>query len=348
MLLGAENPGGNRLRQQLITIMDRFQDTRIVVLGDFLLDEFVFGEISRVSREAPVLILNYQQTRACPGGAANTVANLAALGATVIPLGVIGLDEPGEHLLSLWSDGVVKDYVRQDQIARTTRKSRILAGSFHSFQQQVVRVDYESLVPFDPAWEKAILRHFAELVGTVQAIVVSDYSLGNITPLIKRTVIAAAQERGLPIIIDSRDHPSAYQGATAVTPNITEVEAALDETVGQSLNRLEQIGFRALSTFGVDALLVTRGKLGMSLFWEKEVIHIPSFGSEEPVDVTGAGDTVAATFSAALASHASFRDAAFLANLAGGLVVMKKGTATVSYKELNGALREIRETGLGE
>ena len=329
------------LTPDLACTLERLGKARLVVLGDFLIDEFIFGEISRVSREAPVLILRYGGTRICPGGAANTVANAAALGAQVAAIGVVGDDPDADQLCELWPASVSREGVIKCPEAQTTRKSRILAGSFHSFRQQVVRIDRETPVPYARRWEKKMLESLEAALPAAGAMIISDYSLGNVTPRIKRTATDRCRELNIPLVIDSRDHPSKFPGATTVTPNITEVEAGLGKVIGQEIDRLEHFGRLARSRWQVDSLLVTRGRLGMSLFTEQANLHMPAFGSSEAVDVTGAGDTVAATFATALASGSDFETAACLANIAGGLVVMKKGTATVTGEEIRLALQEL-------
>jgi len=324
--------------------LDGLNQARLVVLGDFLIDEFVFGEISRVSREAPVLILHYSETRICPGGAANTVANAAALGARVDAIGVIGDDVGADQLCGLWPESVSQAGVIRLSGVQTTRKSRILAGSFHSFRQQVVRIDREAPIPHQPEWEESVIEQINERVPGAGAMIISDYSLGNVTPRVKSSATALCRKLGIPLVIDSRDHPTEFPGATTVTPNITEVEAGLGELIGQETERLEHFGGLARARWQVDALLVTRGRLGMSLFTEDSSVHFPAFGSSEAVDVTGAGDTVAATYATSLATGADFSTSAFLANIAGGLVVMKKGTATISTAEIRQALQDL-DTG---
>lgn len=323
------------MNNRLVELLDHFKNARILVLGDFILDEFVFGEISRVSREAPVLILKYQETKTCPGGGANTVANIAALGAKVTPLGVTGDDGGAEQLLALWPDDAVeKRFVIRDPSFRTTRKVRILAGSFHSYQQQVVRLDYESALTLGQQIELRILDSLRSLLPDSDALVISDYSLGNLTSAVRGEAIRFARELEIPVIVDSRDNPHKYPGATTITPNITEVEKTLDVRIGRDLKKLEIVGREVLQTWDLRNLLVTRGKLGLSLIGPDQTLHLEAHGSEDAVDVTGAGDTVAAAYATALASGAPYEDAARLANVAGGLVVMKKGTSTVSPEEL--------------
>ncbi|GAB4250927.1 MAG: D-glycero-beta-D-manno-heptose-7-phosphate kinase [Acidobacteriota bacterium] len=327
-----------RRRDRLQRLLQHLDRVSVAVVGDFLIDEFLFGEIARVSREAPVLILRYRETRTHPGGAANTVANVAALGARVLPVGVVGGGSDGDELLSLWPANVDRGYLLRPPDQPVTRKVRILAGSFHSYRQQVVRMDYEHPLQLERAAERELLERFSGVLERVQAVIISDYSLGTVTPRLGRRLVQSARQAGVPVVVDSRDRPQAFRGATTATPNITEVEAALGKTIGQDSTLLERWGAQARSQWELDALLVTRGKLGMSLFTSDGVHHIPPFGLQEAVDVTGAGDTVAAVYAAALAAGAGFRDAAELANVAGGLVVQKKGTATVSRDELREAL----------
>lgn len=327
-----------RQRDRLQRLTRDFDRVSVAVVGDFLIDEFTFGEIARVSREAPVLILRYRETRTHPGGAANTVANVAALGARVIPVGVVGDSADGEELLSLWPANVETGYLLRPPGVSVTRKVRILAGSFHSYRQQVVRLDYEHPLQLERSQARELAARFRAALERVQAVIISDYSLGTLTSGFGKRLVQAARNAGVPVVVDSRDRPQAFRGATTATPNITEVEAALGKTIGQDPELLERWGARAREQWELDALLITRGKLGMSLFSAGEVCHIPPFGLQEAVDVTGAGDTVAAVYATALAAGAGFREAAELANIAGGLVVLKKGTATVSRAELREVL----------
>lgn len=322
------------MKNNLKNIIENCCQKKILVLGDFILDEFIFGEISRVSREAPVLILNYQSTEAVAGGGANTVANVAKLGAEVIPLGFLGDDDSADLLFSVWPKGLETSYVFRDDAFATTRKARILAGSFHSFRQQVVRMDYEQPYRLQEGHEQKLLEALAELVPGVDAVILSDYSLGNINDRVREAALALAAQHKKIIVADSRDRPDIYSGATSVTPNITEIEAVLSLDIGQDESLLQEVGARLIEEWQLQALLVTRGKLGMSLFVADGFTHIPIYGSDEVADVTGAGDTVTASYCTALAAGGSFEEAARLANYAAGLAVMKKGTATVSPAEL--------------
>ena len=330
--------GAKTLNQRLTELIQRFPEVQILVLGDFILDQFIFGEISRISREAPVLILKYQETHNLPGGGANTVANVASLGASVIPMGFVGDDEWADHLFSAWPDDLNKEYVFRSSEIATTRKARVLAGSFHSFRQQVVRMDHELPFQLKPQQEDQLQKHLSKLLPQVDAVILSDYSLGNLSKRVRQTALRLAREQDKTLVVDSRDQPHLYPTATSITPNITEIESVLSSQFYSDQDQLEATGLRLVNEWQLKALLITRGKLGMSLFLSDSSHHIPIFGSDEVVDVTGAGDTVTATYTTALAVGASFREAAQLANCAAGIVVMKKGTSTVSRDELTRAL----------
>lgn len=321
-------------------ILDAFPRISIAVLGDFMLDEFVMGEISRVSREAPVLILKYVESQFCPGGAANTVANTASLGARVFPVGTLGNDEWAEKLISLWPENVSREGVILEREVRTTKKARILAGAFHSTRQQVVRMDYENHLELSPAQEKRLIGRLKSILPRVDALIISDYSLGNLSRAVRESAIELGRGLGIPVVVDSRDNSACYPGATAVTPNISEVEAVLETEIGSNLSRIRKACSPLLKQWQIETLVVTMGKLGLSLFEDSRFIHIPAWGKEAAVDVSGAGDTVVSAFTCALASGTDSLKAAFLANIAGGLVVMKKGTAVVSAQEIKASLVE--------
>jgi len=314
------------------------------VVGDMVLDEFVSGEISRVSREAPVLILRHRKSEAYPGGAGNAVNNLADLGARVLPVGVVGDDEGGEKLLEYFrrkqvdTSGIVR---AQDRV--TTTKTRYLAGWTHTTEQQVLRVDREPPVLLPERVAEAVERKAKRMAKWADAMLVSDYGLGAATPGLVRKL------RAKRIALDSRYRLLEYHdaGVTAATPNEAEVEAAYQERVGTDVGKLEELGQRAVRELGLEALVVTRGKDGMSVFEPESnggpaeglTRHISIYGSDAPVDVTGAGDTVIAVFTLALAAGATYFEAAHLANYAGGIVVMKRRTATVTRAELTAVLR---------
>jgi rfaE bifunctional protein kinase chain/domain len=340
----AADPSVDLMR--LLDVVAAFPRQTVSVIGDFVLDEFVSGEISRVSREAPVLILRHRRTEVYPGGAANAANNLADLGARVLPVGVVGDDEGGRTLI---------DYFRRKQVnvsgilrvrgRVTTTKTRYLAGWTHTTEPQVLRVDREPLEQLRASVREEIERRARAVARRSGAVLISDYGLGAVTPGLVRKLKAKH------LTLDSRYRLLEFRdsGVVAATPNEPELEAAYRARVGTDIAKLEELGQQAVRDLAVDALVVTRGKDGMAVF-ERPIEatgrrsgptarHIPIYGSDAPVDVTGAGDTVIAVFTLALAAGASYLEAAHLANYAGGIVVMKRRTATVTRPELEAALR---------
>jgi rfaE bifunctional protein kinase chain/domain len=316
---------------------------RVVVVGDLLADEFIYGKVTRVSREAPVLILQYDATEIVPGGAGNAASNVAALGAHADVVGVVGRDDAGSRLL-----GALAARTDTTRVVRAPRfvtpvKTRILAGGVHSAKQQVVRIDKAS-AGVSPAVRRQVAAALASAMAHADAVIVSDYGSGLVTPDLLRMAEADQRRRRSKhrplVFVDSRYGLAGYTGVTACTPNESEVEAQLGMRIGDDLPALERAGRRLLAMLQSRAVLITRGSRGMALFEPgKRTEHIPIVGSDEIADVTGAGDTVIATFAVAMASGATFSEAAHLANYAGGLVVMKRGTATVSARELAAAVR---------
>jgi rfaE bifunctional protein kinase chain/domain len=329
--------------ERLRKIIEAFPKVTITVLGDLVADEFVYGEISRVSREAPVLILKHRERTIVPGGGANAVNNLADLGVNVLPVGAVGDDEAGRMLIKFFRHKHVPvSGVLKDKSFTTVTKTRILAGMTHNTRQQVVRVDREpESIPNRHLTRELFLAARAYLRAS-DALLVSDYGYGSASPAIVDALRQAGRRRApVPLILDSRYRLLEYSGATAATPNEPEVEAALGIRVGQDWEKLSQAGEQIMEKMNLQSLLITRGRDGMVAFdRERRPVDIPIFGSDEVADVTGAGDTVIAAFSAALATGATTEEAAQLANYAGGIVVMKRGTATVSRDELLRALEQ--------
>ena len=325
--------------RRLRTALARVGRVKIAVIGDLVADEFIYGQLDRVSREAPVLILKYDSTEIVPGGAGNAACNAAALGARVRVLGLVGQDDAGGRLLqAIEPRADIRDVVRSRGYV-TPVKTRILAGGVHSAKQQVVRIDRAATtVPAHAA--RALEASLVRALRWVDAVIVSDYGGGLVTPDLWRRALAAAKRRRPPVVfVDSRYALSGFTGMTACTPNESEVEALLGIRIRDDRDVLERAGRTLLDRLRCRAVLITRGSRGMALFEPgRPTDHIDIVGSDEIADVTGAGDTVIATFALAVASGATFGDAARLANHAGGLVVMKRGTATVSRRELAAVL----------
>jgi len=328
--------------EKLVRIIEQFPKLTITVLGDLIADEFIYGEISRVSREAPVLILRHRERTVVPGGAGNAIYNLADLGVTVLPVGVIGDDEPGRLLLHAFRQKHISvTAIRRMKGRGTVTKTRVLAGMTHSPRQQVIRVDREPDAPLDRATVRELTFQARGYVRASDALLISDYGYGAATPEIFDNIRARASLDGVPVTLDSRYRTLAYSGVTAATPNEAELEDILRTRIGNDNSRLLATGRAVMQKMKLQSLLVTRGKDGMVVFSRSsKPVAIPIHGSDEVADVTGAGDTVIATYTAALASGADPESAARLANYAGGIVVMKRGTATVTRAELLRAVME--------
>jgi len=327
---------------QLLAVVDALEDRTVAVIGDIVADEFVYGRVARVSREAPVLILEYDSTEIVPGAGGNAANNVAALGGRAILAGVVGRDEPGRRLSAVLNKRVDhRGVVRADK-HRTAVKTRILAGGVHSAKQQVVRIDRAVNDVVSRAARVAFEQRTFAAAMKADALLVSDYGSGLVTPAFVGKLIKKIKKAGrpIPVLVDSRYRVLDYRGLTACTPNESEVEQALGVRIDDDLEVLERAGRQLLEQTGMQAVLITRGSRGMALFVPgTATVHIPIFGSDEIADVTGAGDTVMATMALALASGTTFEAAARLANYAGGIVVMKRGTATVSGDELRRAVR---------
>jgi rfaE bifunctional protein kinase chain/domain len=335
------NNHGMTEQQKLRHIVESFSKVSVLVMADLIADEFISGEIARVSREAPVLILKHRSRELIPGGGANAIMNLAALGVTALPVGLVGDDEPGRALLQIFR----KNKISVSGISKlkghvTTTKTRLLAYSAHSSRQQVVRIDRECEVLKDmhPTLVE-LVASAREYAPAADAVLLSDYGYGAVSPRLFNFVRAKGILGDTPVTLDSRYRMLDYEGVTAATPNESEVEDALRTKIGDDHHKLFEAGAALIRQMKLDSLVITRGGDGMVAFEKRHTpLQIPIYGHNQVVDVTGAGDTVIATFTAALAAGADTASAARLANYAGGIVVMKRGTATVSRAELLAAL----------
>ncbi|PYT16761.1 MAG: carbohydrate kinase [Acidobacteria bacterium] len=327
-------------RDSLLRAIDRMAGVSVLVVADLVLDEFEYGEIDRISREAPVLILSHRRTDRLPGGGANAAHNIAALDGRPIVVGRIGRDEAGEHLVRLLRDrGADTSRVWVDAGYRTPVKRRVLAGSQHSVQQQIVRVDRGGGPPAGTDGSP-LLESVRDAAREARGALISDYSLGLLHAGTIAPVADAVRAADRPLFVDSRAQLRLFRGLAAATPNLQEAEAALGERVGEDLTRLGRAGDLLREAIDAEAIVVTRGSLGMSVFSRgSQPAHLEVYGTDEVADVTGAGDTVIAALALAMLSGCTPIEAARLANYAGGIVVMKRGTATVSREELRRAVR---------
>ena len=325
--------------KRLRALIAGFGGKRIVVVGDLIADEYLYGKPARISREAPVLILRFTDREARLGGAANAAHNIRALGATPLPVGVLGADPAGDEILRLFGEaGISSDGVSRAAGRLTPVKTRIMAGGYESTRQQVVRLDREPEPSLSGDVEARLIAAVQAAGSGADAFLVSDYGYGTVTARVFEAVIETARRRGSVVAVDSRYDLPRFRGATAATPNEPEIEALAGvELVDE--RALEKAGRAVLERLESRYLLITRGSRGMALL-EREgpVTFMPIHGSDQIADVTGAGDTVISAFTVALAAGSGAVEAAWLANVAGGVVVMKRGTATVSPQELSESL----------
>jgi rfaE bifunctional protein kinase chain/domain len=306
---------------------------RALLIGDCMLDAYLFGETARVSREAPVLVVREERREHRLGGAANTAANLAALGLEVDVLCALGDDEPGRILRQLLADaGCALDHVLTSPHA-TAIKTRILAGAFGTSRQQVLRLDREPAGALPEALHVALAERLEALAEAADVVVVSDYGSGTLGPQ-ALAVLQRLAAAGKPVCVDSRYALGRFVGMTALTPNVPEAEAL----VGHALHdrgAIERGGRSIVDALRCRALVLTQGKQGMSLFEEgHDVRHVDIVGTDEVTDVTGAGDSVIATLGAALAAGLGMHNGALLANCAAGIVVTRMGTAAASPADI--------------
>ena len=327
-------------KNNLLRLVDNFSGKKIAVWGDFILDEYIFGTTRRISREAPVLIISYRNSEYSLGGAGNSVLNIKALGAKALPIGVIGSDASGKKILHiLKKNGVTTEYLIADRKYQTPVKTRILAGEETARKQQVLRIDREEKVADSSTLKQKIQKFLQNAQSKVNALLLSDYDYLTVREDIFRRALPGFKKRGIPIALDSRFRLLNFKGATVSTPNEPEVEGALHVRIDDDSQLLNRAGKELLQRSEAVAILITRGSKGMVLFERgKAPFIIPIHGTTDIVDVTGAGDTVISVFTLALTCGASFKQAAQLANYAGSVVVMKKGTATLSASELKDAI----------
>ncbi|MFP4082589.1 MAG: bifunctional heptose 7-phosphate kinase/heptose 1-phosphate adenyltransferase [Candidatus Aminicenantes bacterium] len=331
----------NKQKKRLLSLVDAFSQKKIAVWGDYILDEYVYGNTRRISREAPVLILSYKSREFALGGAGNSLLNLKALGAIPLPIGVLGSDETGEKIIFLVKErGISTSGLIKEKSYKTPLKTRILAGEQSTRKQQILRIDREERVPDSEAVERRVKNKLKDIQCQIHALLISDYNYFTVKESVFDQILPDFQKTKIPVTLDSRFRVLNFQGITAATPNEPEVEEALRVEINDHIQVIKQAARIILKKIQAPALLITRGSKGMILFERKKPpFIIPIHGTADIVDVTGAGDTVISVFTLALACGASFKEAALLANYAGGTVVMKKGTATLTPRELKQAIK---------
>ena len=317
-------------------ILDNFKNIKIGVVGDLMLDDYIYGTVERISPEAPVPVVNVKEEKFVLGGAANVVNNLASLGAKTICFGVIGNDANGERLLGAFADKKidVSGLIRDKE--RTTIVKRRIIGS----NQQLLRIDWEDITPISTFLEYALLRNIESKIDELDAVILSDYDKGVLTPMVAKEIVRMCRDRGKIVTVDPKPKNAMnYYGATSMTPNRKEAKECLGK---ERATNMEEIGKELKEKLKLDNLLLTRSEEGMSLFIEDKIVNIPTF-AKEVYDVTGAGDTVISVFTLAAASGVSWHEAAKIANTAAGVVVGKMGTSTVTKDEILEFYKRIYE-----
>jgi rfaE bifunctional protein kinase chain/domain len=326
----------------LRTLISSWRNKKVIVLGDMILDEFILGTTNRVSREAPVVIVKYDESLYGLGGAANAVQNIAALGGNPVAIGVIGTDDSGRRMKQLFrAKGVAAQGLVSAPSRTTTTKVRVLAGDYHAQRQQIVRIDKEQDIPLTVHEEDRVISAFKGELGKTDTVILSDYHQSVFSDRIISESIHLCRRRGVPVVADSRFRLKKFRGVTTATPNEVEAAAAVGwELAGDEA--VTRIGRKLLKALAASSLLVTRGRYGMALFEPgKRVQTVDVIGSTEATDVTGAGDTVAASVALTLAAGGDMSAAMRIANIAASIVVMKRGTAVAEADEIDELVRML-------
>ncbi len=312
-------------------LVDHLSDTTVLVIGDWILDEFVWGTVDRISPEAPVPVVNVTKESFVPGGALNVANNIRTLGGVVYPCGLVGRDLRGRMLVkAMRKEGIDTSGAIYDKGRPTTLKTRVIAHS-----QQMVRFDREDSRDLSRDHLKKALAFIEKVLPKVDAVIIEDYGKGMITPELLTHILEKAKTFKKPVLVDPKEkHFSYYRGVTAITPNRKEAFSACGPFKNGRLPEIHEVGKKLLKQFSCQAVLITLGEEGMILFEKNGAVTKISTAAQEVYDVSGAGDTVIAVFAMALAAHATMKEAATLANLAAGIVVGKLGTATVTAQEL--------------
>lgn len=321
----------------LIKYVERFSQKNILVIGDIMVDRFIYGKVTRISPEAPVPVVEITKETNMPGGAANVASNITSVGGNVELIGIIGNDFAGKYLLNLLHTKNVKvSAVTKDNTRPTILKTRVVAH-----HQQVVRIDREVRGEFPKRKIEILISNFKKSLPYADAVILSDYGKGVICKELLKTVIASCRRKKIPVVVDPKiEHFMSYRGVSCLTPNLQEAKEGIKALRCETEKDVRMIGIKIMKTLKPDSLIITRGEKGMTLFEsDGKIKNIPT-RAKEVFDVTGAGDTVIAIFTLSLAAGATFYEAAEISNYAAGVVVGKLGTATVTKDELISAIKE--------
>ena len=324
-------------KSKLKSVIKNLNKGKVLVIGDFAIDEMIYGHPHRISREAPVLILKHTHTNIILGGASNAAHNIATLNSgKVSAIGVYGDDYHGPIILDALKKGMIDtSYMVMDKSRPTTTKTRISGSPAQSVTQQIVRIDSEETSPVNSEIEGKIIDNINKSAPYFDAILLSDYGIGIMTPAIIEAATKAAKKHNLFLTVDAQTDLTRFQNATVITPNQPDTEKCLDYKITDSTTLL-QAGSELLNKTSCDMILITRGSEGMSIFEKNgNISHIPVFNKTEVFDVTGAGDTVVGSFTLALCAGASGTEASIIGNIAASIVVRHFGCATTTINDLN-------------
>ena len=317
-------------------LIENFKNIKIAVIGDLMLDEYIMGKVERISPEAPVPVVKVTEEKFVLGGAANVINNLAALGANVYCGGLVGKDKNAEKLINAFPKNVDCNLILKVENSPTIVKKRVIAG-----HQQLLRLDWEEEFYINEDEENIIIENLKNHIKELNAVILSDYNKGLLTKSLSQKIIKLCGENNVIVTVDPKPkNISNFVGASSITPNKKEAYAAVD---ANALENIDIVGEELKKKYNLDTVLITRSEEGMTLY-DKEIHNIPTY-AKEVYDVTGAGDTVISVFTLAKAAGATWEEAAKIANAAGGIVVGKIGTSTVSEKELISTYNSIYNIG---
>ena len=323
------------MKDKLISIVDKFKSKKVLVIGDIMLDEYHWCDVSRISPEAPVPVCSVNKTTLVPGGAGNVALNIETLGANVLLAGTIGNDSSGDKLITILN----KHNINTEGLIRDDEKPTILKSRIIAHQQQMVRVDRENNDDITQSTRNKLFKFIESQITTLDAILISDYAKGTLPETFIQRIISLANTENKIVVIDPKgDNYTKYKGAFTLTPNFKEFTTVIKKSLTSEKDIADE-AIKLVKRLNLNALLITRSEKGMSIISrDLEKIDIPT-QAKEVYDITGAGDTVIATLTLALSSGTTMETAAQLANIAAGLVVAKVGTSTISPEELETELQ---------
>lgn len=335
-------------KKKILDNLNKLKEPRILVIGDFAIDEMVFGQTERISREAPVLILEHSETKIILGTASNAANNISSLNlGKVGAIGVLGDDYYGKVLINALNEAKINtDFMVVDKERKTTTKTRISGSCSQSVTQQIVRIDRQTKTPVTGEVEKKIIENIKKAMPMYDGVILSDYHLGCLTQNVITSAIEEAKKLNKIIVADIQKEMEKYKGVTAITPNQPDTEKFVSKFIKDD-KTLNEAGLELMNKLDLKTLLITRGENGMAVFEKgREPVKIPAFNKKEVFDVTGAGDTVVAAFTLALCAGFSAKEAAIIGNTAASIVIRHFGCHTTNIDEIEFELKNLSGVNL--